>query len=66
MGGEEAFRKMYEEATMEKYGFLLCDWRDMKAYKWGGTTDEPIELWSRYNEKGELNKGKIGENEKSD
>ncbi len=66
MGGEDTFRQMYEEATAEKYGFLLCDWRDMKAYKWGGTTDEPIEMWSRYNEKGEVNKGKIGENEKSD
>ena len=66
MGGEDAFRAMYEEATKEKYGFLLCDWRDMKAYKWGGTTDEPIELWSRYNENGEINKGKIGDNQKTD
>ena len=67
MGGEEAFRAMYEEATAEKYGFLACDWRDMKAYKWGAELDEPVELWSRYDENGnvskglktELNKGKL-------
>jgi len=56
MGGEEQFINMYEEATAEKYGFLLCDWRDMKAYKWGGTTDEPVLLWSRYDENGNINK----------
>lgn len=67
MGGEEQFLNMYEEATAEKYGFLMCDWRDMKAYKWGGTTDEPVELWSRYDEQGninkkvELNKGNLNE-----
>jgi hypothetical protein len=57
MGGEEAFRAMYEEATAEKYGFLACDWRDMKAYKWGAELDEPVLLWSRYDENGNISKG---------
>ena len=67
MGGEEAFRAMYEEATAQKYGMLCCDWRDMKSYKWGAELPEPVELWSRYDEDGnvnkevnvEMNKGKI-------
>ena len=63
MGGEEAFRAMYESATKEKYGMLCCDWRDMKSYAWGGELDAPVELWSRYDEAGnvnkEVNKGKI-------
>ena len=56
MGGEENFRKCYEEATGQKYGFLLCDWRDMKMYKWGSDLPEPIEIWSRYDENGNINK----------
>jgi hypothetical protein len=67
MGGEEAFKAMYETATAEKYGFLACDWRDMKAYAWGAELDAPVELWSRYDDTGnvnkevntELNKGKL-------
>ena len=54
MGGEENFLNCYNEATSVKYGFLLCDFRDMKVYKWGGDTDAPIELWSRYDENGEI------------
>lgn len=56
MGGEKVFRQLYEEATAEKYGFLLCDWRDMKAYKWGANLPEPIEIWSRYDDDGKVNK----------
>ena len=56
MGGEETFINAYNEATNEKYGFLLCDFRDMKMYKWGGTLTEPVELWTRYDENGNLNK----------
>ena len=56
MGGEEAFKAMYEEATAQKYGMLCCDWRDMKSYKWGAELDEPVELWSRYDDAGNVNK----------
>ena len=56
MGGEEAFKSMYEEATAQKYGMLCCDWRDMKSYKWGAELDEPVELWSRYDDAGNVNK----------
>ena len=56
MGGEDTFKALYEEATAQKYGFLFCDWRDMKAYKWGSDLPEPIEIWSRYDENGDINK----------
>ena len=56
MGGEETFKQLYDEATAQKYGFLLCDWRDMKAYKWGAELEEPVEIWSRYDENGNINK----------
>ena len=59
MGGEENFLKCYNEATGVKYGFLACDFRDMKMYRWGGETDEPVEVWSRYDENGELIKEDI-------
>tara|TARA_R110002073_G_scaffold295296_1_gene461169 strand:- start:1448 stop:2302 length:855 start_codon:yes stop_codon:yes gene_type:complete len=54
MGGEENFLKCYNEATAEKYGFLLSDFRDMKLWKWGGQTDEPELVWSRYDENGNI------------
>ena len=54
MGGEENFLQCYNDATGVKYGFLACDFRDMKMYKWGGDTDEPEEVWSRYDENGDL------------
>ena len=28
----------------------------MKSYKWGAELDEPVELWSRYDEAGNVNK----------
>ena len=54
MGGEENFLRCYNEATSEKYGFLLSDFRDMKLYRWGGQTDEPVLVWSRYDENGNI------------
>ena len=54
MGGEENFLKCYNEATAEKYGFLLSDFRDMKLWKWGGQTNEPELVWSRYDENGNI------------
>ena len=54
MGGEENFLNCYNEATSEKYGFLLSDFRDMKLYKWGGQTTEPELVWSRYDEAGNI------------
>ena len=51
MGGEENFLKCYNEATSEKYGFLLSDFRDMKLWKWGGQTEL---VWSRYDENGNI------------
>lgn len=59
MGGEDTFKALYEEATAQKYGMLCCDWRDMKAYKWGADLDEPEEIWSRYDENGNINKSAI-------
>lgn len=55
MGGEENFLRCYEEACMEKYGMLLLDYRDMKMYKHTPSTGEPIEIWSRYDDNGNLN-----------
>ena len=54
MGGEENFLKCYNEATAEKYGFLFSDFRDMKLWKWGGQTNEPELVWSRYDENGNI------------
>tara|TARA_B110001450_G_scaffold250346_1_gene268885 strand:+ start:723 stop:1577 length:855 start_codon:yes stop_codon:yes gene_type:complete len=54
MGGEENFLKCYNEATSEKYGFLLSDFRDMKLWRWGGQTNEPELVWSRYDENGDI------------
>tara|TARA_R110002020_G_scaffold118361_4_gene270595 strand:+ start:65 stop:922 length:858 start_codon:yes stop_codon:yes gene_type:complete len=54
MGGEDNFLKCYNEATAEKYGFLLSDFRDMKLWKWGGQTSEPELVWSRYDENGNI------------
>ena len=56
MGGEDLWTQMYEEATAKKYGFLLNDFRDMKVYKWGGDLPEPIEIWSKYDDNGNINK----------
>ena len=56
MGGEENFLRAYEEATSAKYGFLLSDFRSMKMYKWGAELTEPIEVYSRYDENGNINK----------
>ena len=56
MGGEEMFLKCYEEATSAKYGFLWCDFRAMVMYKWGADLSEPIKLYSRYDENGNINK----------
>lgn len=55
MGGEKNFLRCYEEACLEKYGMLLLDYRDMKMYKHTPSTGEPIEIWSRYDETGNLN-----------
>jgi len=67
MGGEDLWTQMYEEATAKKYGFLLNDFRDMKVYKWGGDLTEPIEIWSKYDENGNINKQvKVGGEEGGD
>ena len=61
-GGEDTFLEKYNEATSQKYGFLLADFRDMKLYKWGADLNEPVEIWSKYDANGnitELNKGNI-------
>ncbi len=54
-GGEKVFMEKYKEATGVKYGFLLADYRDMKLYKWGADRPEPIEIYSKYDENGNLN-----------
>ena len=55
-GGEEEFIKNYNIACNPKYGFALCDWRDLKMYAWGAELDEPQLLWSRYDEDGNISK----------
>jgi hypothetical protein len=57
MGGEQNFKDCYEEAVSKKYQFLWSDFRDMKLYKWGGELDEPVELWSMYDENGDRTTG---------
>lgn len=59
MGGENNFRECYEEAVGKKYQFLWCDFRDMKLYKWGGELDNPILLWSMYDENGDRTKDNL-------
>jgi len=54
MGGEENFLKAYQEATSQKYGFLWCDFRAMKMYKWGADLEEPILLYRRYDDNGNI------------
>ncbi len=56
MGGEDNFLKCYNEACSVKYGMLLLDYRDMKMYKQTPETGEPVEIWSRYDENGNITK----------
>ena len=67
-GGEENFNSMYNEACSIRYGALMCDFREMKAYKQDPTTGEITEIYSRYNEDGSFNdmnkKNKIDLNNK--
>jgi hypothetical protein len=60
-GGEKVFLEKYKEACGIKYGFLLSDFRDMKLYAWGADRQEPIEIYSRYNEDGTINMEGAGE-----
>jgi hypothetical protein len=54
MGGEENFLKAYHEATAEKYGFLWCCFRSMQMWAWGGTKDQPVLLYRRYDDNGNI------------
>jgi hypothetical protein len=62
-GGEENFRRCYTESTSVKYGFMLCDWRDLKIYKWGAELDAPEEIWSKFDEAGNLNVNALSKKE---
>ena len=59
MGGEKNFRECYEEAVGKKYQFLWCDFRQMELYKWGGELNDPVLLWSMYDEKGDRTTGNL-------
>ena len=59
MGGEENFLKAYHEATSQKYGFLWCDFRAMKMYKWGANLEAPELLYRRYDDMGNIIKNTI-------
>ena len=63
-GGEENFRACYTEATGIKYGFMMADWRDLKLYKWGAELPEPVEIWSKYDENGNLNANALSKKER--
>jgi len=54
-GGEDKFIEMYNEACSVRYGALMCDFRNMIAYKQIPETGEIIELYRRYNEDGSIN-----------
>ena len=57
-GGEDNFNKMYEEACGVRYGTLMCDFREMKAYRQDPQSGEIIEIYSRYNEDGTFKNNK--------
>jgi len=68
-GGEKNFREHYETATGQRYGCLVCDFRNLRLYKHGANTSRPELLWAKYDEDGnpwkpqnesqEINKGEI-------
>ena len=58
-GGEDNFIQMYQEACSVRYGALLCDFRNMIAYKQVPDTGEIVELYRRYNEDGSINDNKM-------
>jgi len=58
-GGEDNFIQMYNEACSVRYGALLCDFRNMIAYKQIPDTGEIVELYRRYNEDGSINDNKM-------
>ena len=53
-GGEQNFIDMYNDACNVRYGALLCDFRNMKAYKQIPDSGEIIEVYSRYNDDGSI------------
>ena len=53
-GGEQNFIDLYNDACNIRYGALLCDFRNMKAYKQIPDTGEIIEVYSRYNDDGSI------------
>ena len=57
-GGEQNFISMYTEACSVRYGSLLCDFRNMIAYKQCPETGEIVELYRRYNDDGSINDNK--------
>lgn len=57
-GGEDNFIEMYNDACNVRYGMLMLDFREMKAYKQIPDTGEIIELYSRYAEDGSINDAK--------
>jgi hypothetical protein len=61
-GGEEQFNSMYEEACGVRYGALMCDFREMKAYRQDPSTGEITEIYSRYNEDGSFNDKNLKKN----
>ena len=68
-GGEKNFLEHYTTATNQRYGCLVCDFRNLRLYKHGANTSKPELLWAKYGEDGnpwkpqnetdELNKGEI-------
>ena len=52
MGGEETWRKCYEDATSKKYQFMVNCFKTMRIFKWGGDLPEPILLYEMYDDSG--------------
>jgi len=53
LGGEENWQRCYHDATSRKYQFMYNCFKTMRIFKWGGDLNEPVLLYSMYNENGD-------------
>lgn len=65
LGGEENWLNCYEEACNKKYQFMVNCFKTMRIFKWGGDLDEPVLLYSMYNENGERTNETLITNDKN-
>ena len=53
LGGEDNWLACYQEATNKKYSFMLNCMKSMRIFKWGADLEEPVLLYSMYDENGD-------------